>query len=141
MLIHLKIIGWLLMLLSLLHIFIPGYLDWKRELVPLNLMNRQMMLTHMIFIAITVFALGLLSVSCTADLLTTPLGRKICLGLSVFWGLRLVFQFFVYSTELWRGKRFETFIHVSAVVFWVYMTVVYGMAAFGVNGVTSATPG
>lgn len=125
---HLKIIGWLLMLLSLLHVFIPGYLDWKRDLAPISLMNRQMMRTHMIFIAITVFAIGLLSVTSTGELLTTPLGQRLCLGLSVFWALRLVFQFFVYSSELWKGKRFETFVHVMAVVFWVYMTLVFGCA-------------
>ena len=129
MLLHLKIIGGLLLFLSLLHVFIPGYLDWKRDLKPLSLMNRQMMQTHMIFIAITVFAIGLLCFTSAEELTTTPLGRKICLGLSVFWALRLVFQFFVYSPKLWRGKRFETFIHVAAVGFWTYMTVVFYLAA------------
>lgn len=125
--IHLKIIGWLLMLLSFLHVFVPGYLDWKKDLAPISLMNRQMMKTHMIFIAIAVFAIGLLCVTSTQDLLTTPLGNKLCLGLMVFWALRLFFQFFVYSSELWRGKKFETFIHVMAVGFWVYMAVVFGL--------------
>jgi len=126
MLIHLTIIGWLLMLLSFLHVFVPGYLDWKRDLAPISLMNRQMLWTHMIFIALMVFSLGLLCVTSGEDLIATRLGRRICLGLSVFWGLRLIFQLFVYSSELWRGKRFETFVHVIAVGFWVYMTVVFG---------------
>lgn len=129
--IHLKVIGWLLVLLSLLHVFVPGYLDWKKDLAPIGLMNRQMMMTHMIFIAITVFAIGLLCVTSTADLLTTPLGRKLCLGLAVFWALRLFFQLFVYSAELWRGKTFETFIHFMAVGFWVYMMVVFGLCWWG----------
>ncbi len=119
------------MLLSFLHYFVPGYLDWKKDLAPISLMNRQMMKTHMIFIAIVVFAIGLLCVSSTNDLLTTPLGKRICLGLSAFWALRLFFQFFVYSSKLWRGKQFETFIHVMAVCFWVYMTAVFGMAGLG----------
>jgi len=45
--------------------------------------------------------------------------------------LRLLFQFFVYSSELWKGKRFETFIHIMAVGFWIYMTVVFGMMEWG----------
>ncbi|MEM9929557.1 MAG: hypothetical protein AAF840_07050 [Bacteroidota bacterium] len=126
---HLKIIGWLLMLLSLLHVFIPKRLDWKQDLAPLSLMNRQMMITHTIFIAITVFGIGLLCVVGTEDLLSTSLGKKICLGLSVFWWLRLVFQLFVYSPALWRGKVFETTIHVLAVSFWIYMGVVFGYVA------------
>lgn len=131
MLLHLKFIGALLMVLSLLHAFIPGYLNWKKDLQPLSLMNRQMMQTHMIFIAITVFGIGLLCFSQGEELIGTPFGRKLCLGLSVFWLLRLAFQFFVYSAELWRGKRFETFIHVMAVCFWVYMTVVFWLVGKG----------
>ena len=114
------------MLLSFLHYFVPSYLNWKKDLAPISLMNRQMMMTHMIFIAILVFSIGLLCVTSTDELLATPLGKKLCLGLSIFWGLRLVFQFFVYSPKLWRGKRFETFIHVLAVCFWTYMLVVFG---------------
>ncbi len=123
--IHLKIIGWLLMLLSLLHVFIPGYLDWKKDLAPISLMNRQMMRTHMIFIALTVFGIGWLCVVATQDLMTTPLGHKLTVGLAIFWALRLVFQFFVYSSELWKGKTFESCVHVLAVCFWTYMTVIF----------------
>ena len=128
--IHLKIIGWLLILLSFLHVFIPNYLDWKKDLAPLSLMNRQMMITHMIFIAITVFSIGLLCVAATQELIETPLGKKLCLGLSVFWALRLIFQLFVYSSKLWKGKTFETAIHLLAVCFWVYMGGVFGAVAF-----------
>lgn len=131
MLIHLKVIGALLTVLSVLHVFIPGYLDWKRDLKPLSLMNRQMMQTHMIFIAITVFGIGLLCLTSASDLIGTPLGRKIAIALSVFWALRLVFQLFVYSAALWKGKKFETFIHVMAVGFWIYMTVVFGLVGMG----------
>jgi len=131
MLIHLKVIGALLAVLSVLHVFIPGYLDWKKDLKPLSLMNRQMMQTHMIFIAIMVFAIGLLCLTSAPDIIGTPLGRKIALGLSAFWALRLVFQLFVYSSELWKGKKFETFIHIMAVGFWIYMMVVFGMVAMG----------
>ena len=128
--VHLKIIGWLLILLSGLHVFIPGYLDWARDLRPLSLMNRQMMKTHTIFIAITVFAIGLLCVVHHGALTGTTLGRDLCRGLAVFWALRLFFQFGVYSSKLWRGKRFETTVHVFAVVFWVYMTVVFAQVGF-----------
>lgn len=129
MLLQFKVIGGLLMLLSFLHAFIPGYLDWKRDLRPLSLMNRQMMQTHTIFIAITVFSIGLLCFTSGDELMSTALGHRLCLGLSVFWLLRLVFQFFFYSAELWRGKRFETFIHILAVCFWVYLTTFFWLAA------------
>ncbi len=74
------------------------------------------------FIALTVFLMGLLCLSSAADLMHTPLGRRICLGLAVFWGIRLVIQFFGYSSKLWRGKVFETFAHVAFTLFWGWLT-------------------
>jgi len=52
---HLKIIGSLLMVLSAAHAYFPRYFDWKSNLAPLSLINRQMMQVHTFFIALVVF--------------------------------------------------------------------------------------
>lgn len=124
---QIKIIGYLLMILALIHIIFPKYFDWKENLKSLSLINRQMMKTHTIFIALTVFMIGALSAFKSYDLIYTDLGRTICLGLSVFWGIRLVFQLFVYSSALWKGKTFETIVHILFTSFWLYMSVVFGV--------------
>lgn len=126
---HLKIIGALLIPLALVHIIFPRYFDWKQNLKSLSLINRQMMQTHTFFIATFVFGIGWLCFTAAPDLVATPLGRKVCLGLAIFWGLRLFFQLFVYSRELWRGKPFETVVHIVFTCFWLYMTVVFGHIA------------
>lgn len=126
---HLKIIGGLLTALAFVHIIFPRYFNWKQELAALSLVNRQMMEVHTFFIALTVLGMGLLCLTSADDLTGTLLGQRICLGLAVFWGIRLVFQFFVYSPELWRGKPFETVVHVVFGFFWLYLTVVFGWAA------------
>lgn len=126
---HLKVIGWLLMSLALVHVIFPRYFDWKKDLAPLSLINRQMMQTHTFFIAFMVFLIGLLCTTSSAALTSTPLGKKLCLGLTVFWGLRLIFQLFVYSPKLWRGKPFETTVHVVFTGFWIYMTWIFGSIA------------
>ncbi|WKB80256.1 hypothetical protein [Cellulophaga omnivescoria] len=122
---HLHIIGSLLMLLAFIHIIFPKYFNWKIELQPLSLINRQMMSTHTFFIALTVFLMGLLCVTSATQLIQTGLGNKITLGLAIFWTFRLFFQFFVYSKKLWKGKKFETIIHIIFSVFWVYLTTVF----------------
>jgi hypothetical protein len=123
--IHYKIIGILLMLLALIHIIFPKYFNWKDELKSLSLINREMMTIHTLFIAVVVFLMGLLCLTSATALIETDLGKRISLGLGIFWGLRLLTQFFGYSTELWKGKSFETTVHVLFSLFWTYLTIVF----------------
>jgi hypothetical protein len=126
---HLKIIGVLFIVLSGIHIGFAKYFNWKSELLNLSLINRQMMQTHTFFIALTVFLMGVLCLFCPAELAETGFGKKICFGLAVFWTLRFFFQLFVYSPKLWKGKRFETAMHIVFTCFWVYVSGVFWMIA------------
>ncbi|WP_064967092.1 hypothetical protein [Tenacibaculum ovolyticum] len=125
MYIHLKIIGVLLIVLAFLHIGFSKYFNWKEELSTLSLINQQMMQVHTFFIAFVVFLIGVLCFTSTKEIIETNLGRKIAFGLSLFWFVRLVFQFFVYSPMLWKGKIFETIMHVLFTLFWVYLSTVF----------------
>ena len=127
---HLKIIGLLLILLALLHIPFPKYFKWSLELKTLSLINRQMMTTHTFFIALTVFLMGLLCLTCSKALITTILGQKIALGFGIFWSVRLFFQFFVYSTKLWKGKLFETIMHILFSILWTYFAIIFLLIFF-----------
>ena len=123
--IHYKIIGVLLMLLALIHIIFPKYFHWKDELKSLSLINREMMTIHTLFIAVVVFLMGLLCLTSATALIETDLGKRISLGLGIFWGLRLITQFFGYSSALWKGKSFETTVHILFSLFWTYLTSVF----------------
>ena len=122
---NLKIIGVLQIGLALLHAFFPRYFRWKEELSGLSLVSRQMMYVHTLFIGLMVLLMGVLCVTSTTELVSTKLGNRVCLGLALFWITRLMIQFFGYSSELWRGKSFETAIHVTFSVLWVYLTATY----------------
>lgn len=98
------------------------YFNWKSELI-----NRQMMTVHTFFIALTVFLIGLLCVTSASELIETSLGKKISLGLAVFWTIRLFTQIFIYSPILWKGKTFETIVHILFTLFWAYMSLVFWM--------------
>ena len=123
--VHLKIIGILLLLLSFLHLIFPRYFQWKAELSSLSLINKQLMYVHTFFIALVILMIGILCICCAEDLVNTRLGKNIALGLFLFWGIRLVFQFFVYSPKLWKGKLLETIIHIFFSILWAYFSFVF----------------
>ena|SRR5258708_21057 len=125
---HLKIIGSLLILIAFLHFFFPKYFNWKQELNSLSIMNRQMMYVHLFFIAFGVFLVGLLCLTSSNKLLNTTLGKRISLGLGIFWAVRLYVQFFGYSSNLWKGKSLETFVHVLFSIIWTYVSTVFILA-------------
>ncbi len=125
MIFHLHIVGSLFTALALLHVGFPRYFKWREELAPLSLLHRQMMQVHTAFIALTVLLMGLLCLTSAIDLVSTPLGRRICLLLGIFWTLRLFVQLFVYSTELWKGKPFETIVHIVFSSLWTYVSLVF----------------
>lgn len=119
------------MALASIHIFFPRYFNWKKELASLTLINRQMMNVHTFFLAFVVFLMGLLCLLSPVDLTQTEIGRRITLGLGIFWAVRLFFQLFVYSPELWKGKKFETTVHVLFLGLWMYLSGVFLWAALG----------
>lgn len=123
--IHIQIIGTLLVILAFVHLIFPKYFNWKNELKTLSLINRQMMTIHTLFIALTVFLMGVLCLTSSNELTETILGKKISLGFGIFWTIRLFIQFFGYSSELWRGKRIETSIHILFSIFWIYISAVF----------------
>ena len=88
-------------------------------------MNRQIMYVHSFFIAFVVFLIGLLCLTSSNELLSTTLGKRISLGIGIFWAARLIIQFFGYSSKVWKGKAFETTVHIIFSIFWTYLTTVF----------------
>ena len=128
---HLKLTGIILIILSVCHLFFPKYFNWKKTLDSLPLLDRQMMHVHTFFIGLILFLMGLLCVYSTEALYATTLGRQVSMGLFIFWCTRLVFQFFVYSPLLWKGKVFESTIHIIFSVAWTYFSIIFLLTAIG----------
>ena len=131
MILTLRILGFILILLAFLHLIFPSYFCWKEELQKLNRINREIMEVHTFFIALTVFLMGLLLISSAELLATSALGRRILAGMAFFWGLRLLCQFFWYSKENWKGKPFETTVHILFTLLWISLTTILTLAALG----------
>lgn len=84
-----------------------------------------MVTVHTFFIAFSVFLMGILCLTSTSELIDTSLGKKISLGFGIFWTIRLFIQFFVYSSKLWKGKKFETLVHIIFSIFWIYFSSIF----------------
>lgn len=123
--IHFNIAGFLLILLAAFHAIFPRYFKWEAELLPLSLINRQMFYIHTFFIALSLLLMGLLCITSAQQLYSTPFGKKVSAGLAVFWIARLAIQFFGYSSELWKGKKFETAMHLLFSLLWIYFSFVF----------------
>jgi len=89
------------------------------------------MYVHSFFIAFVVLLVGLLCLTSAKDLLTTSLGRRISLGLAIFWTVRLFVQFFGYKSANWKGKTFETGMHILLSIFWAYLSVIFYLVYTG----------
>ncbi len=127
---HLNIIGTVLIILVSMHLFFPKRFNWKTELNHLSLLNRQMIQVHTFFIALLLLMIGILCIFYSYELIRSEFGKVIAGGLSIFWFIRLIFQLFVYSPQLWKGKVFETFMHVLFTFIWTYMSIIFGMIAW-----------
>lgn len=125
---HIKIIGIALILLASVHVIFPKYFDWKNNLAEVTLINKEMMYVHTFFLAFILLLMGILCLTSAAELINTNLGKKISLGFAVFWLLRLLTQFFIYSSELWKGKKFETFVHIVFIFLWTYLSLIFFIA-------------
>ena len=125
---HLRIAGALLILLALAHCHIARLYRWEEEAARLSPFNRQVLLVHAFFIALTVALMGALALFWPRELATrSALGLPISAGLTLFWAIRLYFQWFVYDRSLWAGKRFETLIHFAFTAMWIYLTGLFAL--------------
>lgn len=127
---HLKIIGCCLILLGLVHGIFPRHFNWRQELSSLSIMNKEMMYVHTFFIAFTLLLVGILCLTSSTELIDTTLGKRISLGLGVFWIVRLYVQFFGYSSITWKGKPFETIVHILFSIFWTYLSAIFILIYF-----------
>ena len=128
---HLNIIGYTLLVLSFIHLAFPKKFNWKEEFKSVSLINKEMMYIHTFFIALIILLNGMLCIFCASDLINTKLGKQISLGLFIFWCCRLLFQFIGYSSELWKGKSFETLVHIIFTLFWTYLSLIFLMIYLG----------
>ena len=131
--VNLRAAGVLLAALAVVNLFVPSRFNWRADLSRVSLLNRQIFQAHSVFLILTLaLTSALLLTSADALVEPSPLSRAILIGLTIFWGLRMVMQWFFYSPDIWRGNGFFTAMHVVFSVAWMYLTAVFGAALWRV---------
>ncbi|MFJ3639577.1 hypothetical protein ACIPRD_07480 [Streptomyces sp. NPDC090108] len=126
---QLRLVGFALVVMGLVHIVLPRLLDWPADLSGTTLLTRQVSYAHLFFIGAACVVLGALPLFCAPELLGgTPLSTVLLAGQTAFWGLRWAAQFVYFSPLLWRGKPLFTLGHVALAVLWTWVTGVFAVA-------------
>ena len=126
---HLRMVGVLMGLLAIANLFVPRRFNWREELSRVSLLNRQIFQAHTFFIVLFIVLMSALFLTCAEALLEpTRLSRAVLIGLTIFWGLRMLMQWFFYSPAVWRGSRLHTLLHGVFSLAWIYVTAVCGAA-------------
>jgi hypothetical protein len=126
---HLHTAGIVMAALVVVNLFVPSRLHWKEEMSRLSLVNRQIFQVHSGFLILTLSLLSVLLLTCARALVEpTRLSRAVLIGLTIFWAVRMLIQWGFYSSELWRGHRFNTVVHYVFSAIWIYLTSVFAVA-------------
>jgi hypothetical protein len=132
--VHLRLVGAIMAMLVVVNVLVPRRFNWSEELSRVSLVNRQIFQAHTTFLVLLLALLAALF-GLYADALLEPnrLSRAILIGLTIFWGLRMLMQWFFYSPVLWRGHRFNTIMHGVFSAAWVYVTAICGLALWTIS--------
>jgi hypothetical protein len=129
LLLHLRLAGVVMASLVVVNLLVPRRFHWREEMSRLSLVNRQIFQAHSVFLVLTLALFSALLLTCGPALLEpTRLSRAVLSGLTIFWGLRMLMQWCFYSPLIWRGHRFNTVMHYTFSVVWVYVTTVFAVA-------------
>ena len=122
----LRIAGGGLLLLAVLHIPISKQLKWSEDAKRLTPVNAAVFHVHTFFICVILVMMGLPCLLEPAIFLErSRAGAWLTWSISGFWLLRLHFQWFVYQTDLWRGKRMETAVHIWLTFLWAGLAALF----------------
>jgi hypothetical protein len=122
----LRLAGAGLILLAFLHIPIGRVMKWKEEGRKLSPENEQVFHVHTFFICLTIVLMALPCLLMPSVFLEkSPASVWLAASLSAFWAIRLYFQFFVYRSDLWRGKKRETLIHWWFAFVWLSLALLF----------------
>lgn len=122
------IAGSLQIVLAFAHLAFPARFHWKEEAARMSRLNEQIFHVHTFFLCLALVLFGVWTVVLAEELAA---GSHAILsgGIAFFWFSRLFAQWFIYDTALWRGKLFETSVHIVFSVLWIFLTGMYTWAA------------
>ena len=113
----------------------PKALNWKETLKPLPKLMRQMFWVYGWFIVLMIISFGTITLVHTETLATagTPIARWVSGMIAIFWGVRLIVQFFIFDATPFLTNWFYKLGYHGLTVVFIFLTAVYTGAAFFPN--------
>lgn len=128
---------WLVFLGGIIHfgtlsagIMMTKVLNWKTSLKVLDPVSQHVIWVHGTIVFMTIITFGLFSVFLADEMAAgTTLAKAICAFIAIFWGSRLVAQFFLFDPKEYLTNWFLKLGYHGLTVVFFYHTIVYGCAA------------
>lgn len=114
--------------LAFAHLAFPARFRWKEEAARMSRLNEQIFHVHTFFLCLALVLFGVWT-AVLAPQLAAGDHAILSGGIAFFWFCRLIAQWFIYDTALWRGKTFETIVHIGFSLIWIFFTGLYAWAA------------
>lgn len=112
---------------------VPKELKFKEELPKVSPLMRHWILVAGFYVVLNLLAFGVISLTLSSELASgSPLARAFCGYVAIFWGCRLVVQFFVFDAKPYLRNWFLTLGYHGLTIVFTWHTVVYGCAALSV---------
>jgi hypothetical protein len=109
---------------------LPRILRWSDDTAKLRPLTRQVFWTYAAYIWVTNICFGVVSTFAPEWLLDrSPLARVLTGYITVYWGARVLVQFFYFDRSATPPGAFHKLAEVALVGLFVFLTAVYGYAA------------
>ncbi len=109
---------------------VPRELNFRDELPKLSPLLRHWVIVAGGYIVLDLVAFGILSLAYSSELASgAPLARGLCAFISIFWGIRLVIQCFVFDAKPYLKTLFLKAGYHGLTAVFAWHTLVYGFAA------------
>ncbi len=111
---------------------VPRELRFKEDLPKLNPMLRHWVLVAGAYLVFNIVAFGIISLVFRNELAArSDLARAFCGYIALFWGMRLVIQFFFFDAKPYLRNWFLKLGYHGLTLVFVWQTAVYGWIALG----------
>ncbi len=104
----------------------PKALDWAKHLKTLPTLLRQMFWVYGIYIVLMIISFATITVCFPHEMMSgTPLARALAAVIAIFWGIRLIIQWFVFDAEPFLTTWFYRVGYQLLTLTFIYLTATY----------------
>lgn len=122
----LRVAGVGLFLLALVHVPVARHFKWREDAERLSRVNASIFRIHAFFICLALVGLGLpCLIEPTVFLEGSRASQWLAWSTSILWVIRLVWQWVMFPSDLWRGQPLRIMAHVWLTIVWAFLALLF----------------